>query len=74
MDCARVGVWWDHIERRKNTILSLLELFDDRFVHYPSMMKTKTGRKKAEKAWSYVLEFKKEMMEQATCEALLESS
>jgi uncharacterized protein len=58
-------------ERRKNTILTFVEIMDDRFVHYPGLMKTKTGKKEADKAWAYMLEFKEGMLEQADCEAIL---
>jgi uncharacterized protein len=57
--------------RRYNTILKFLELVEYRFVHYPGLMKTKTGKKEADKAWAYMLEFKMGMLEQANCEAIL---
>jgi uncharacterized protein len=58
-------------DRRNNTILTFLQLVDDRFVLYPGLMKTRTGKKEADKAWAYILEFKKGMLEQADCEAIL---
>jgi uncharacterized protein len=58
-------------DRRHNTILNFVELMDQRFVHYPGMMKTQTGKKEAEKAWACMLEFKKGMLQQADCEVIL---
>jgi uncharacterized protein len=58
-------------DRRNNTILTFLQLVDDRFVLYPGLMKTKTGKKEADRAWAYMLEFKKGMLEQADCEPIL---
>lgn len=51
--------------------MSLVSLMDERFVHYPRLMKTKTGKKDAKKAWKYMLEFRKSMLEQVDCEALM---
>ncbi|KAF2826201.1 aquaporin-like protein [Ophiobolus disseminans] len=45
-------------------VKSVLELIDGRFVHFPRLMKIKTGRKEAEKAWALVEEFKAELLEQ----------
>jgi uncharacterized protein len=61
-------------QRRNNTILTLIELVDDRFVHYPKLMKTQTASKEAKKAWAYMLEFRRGMLAQTDCEALLSSS
>ncbi|KAH3909739.1 hypothetical protein HBH56_151640 [Parastagonospora nodorum] len=57
---------------RKNTTMTLAERMNKRFVHYPGLMKTETGRVKAERAWEYMVQFKKGMEEQADCEAILQ--
>lgn len=75
MGTARAAVYGGfHEQRKKNAILTLVDLINDRFVHYPEMMKTETGRKEAKKAWAYMLEFRKGMLEQADREALLQSA
>jgi hypothetical protein len=38
------------------------------------MNKMKTGKKEADNAWKYMLEFRRGMLEQADCEALLQSA
>jgi uncharacterized protein len=75
MGTARAAVFGGiHKQREKNTILTLVDLMDDRFVNYPKMMKTETGRKEAKKAWAYMLEFRKGKLEHADCEVLLQSA
>jgi hypothetical protein len=59
--------------RRHDTILTLVQWMDVRFVHYPGRMKTETGRREAEMAWVYMLEFKEGMLKQAHCEDILQA-
>jgi uncharacterized protein len=59
--------------RRHDTILTLVQLMDERFVHYKGRMKTETGRREAEMAWVYMLEFKEGMLKQAHCEDVLQA-
>tara|TARA_R110002003_G_scaffold214_27_gene16202 strand:- start:6454 stop:7182 length:729 start_codon:yes stop_codon:yes gene_type:complete len=59
--------------RRHGTILTLVRLMDERSVHHPGRMKTETGRREAEMAWVYMLEFKEGMLKQAHCEDVLQA-
>jgi len=59
-------------KRRKNTIMTLVELMDVRLAHYPGMMKTEMGKARAESAWEYMVQFKKGIEEQADCETILQ--
>jgi len=56
----------------EETALGMLKLVDERFVHYLRLMKTKTGKKEAEKAWTFMQEFTEGLLEQADCEDILE--
>ncbi|KAH7073766.1 hypothetical protein BKA63DRAFT_576096, partial [Paraphoma chrysanthemicola] len=57
--------------RRHDTILSLVALMDERFVHYAGRMKTDTGREEAERAWAFMLEFWEGMLREADCEGVI---
>jgi uncharacterized protein len=75
MGIARASVYGGtNPGRRNNTILTLVDLIDKRFVHYPALMKTKTGTKWAKKHWVCMVEFRHRILAQADCDAVLRSS
>lgn len=49
------------------TILSIVHRIDTRLVHYVGLMKTKGGRKEAEKRWAQMLEFREGLVGQTDC-------
>ena len=55
------------------SIVESLKLVDERFAHYPGLMKTKTGKKDAEKAWGVMQAFREGLLEQVDCEEILEA-
>lgn len=56
----------------ERTILEMVRLVDERFVHYVGLMKTKTGRKEAERRWGQMLEFRDGLVSQTNCAVGLE--
>jgi uncharacterized protein len=51
----------------KKTILEVVDRIDKRLVHYVGLMKTKSGRKEAEKRWARMLEFREGLLVQTDC-------
>ncbi|KZM26004.1 Aldehyde dehydrogenase (NAD(+)) [Ascochyta rabiei] len=70
---ARLGAFGIHAEKRSETILSMVHLIDTRFVHYVGLMKTKGGKKEAEKRWAQMLEFRDGLVNQTNCSVGLRS-
>jgi uncharacterized protein len=71
---ARLSMFGSGDPRRGHeTLLSMVQLIDKRFVHYVGLMKTKSGRKEAEKRWSQMLDFKEGIVSQTDCSAGLRS-
>jgi uncharacterized protein len=64
---ARLGVM------SKTTILEAVNRMDTRLRHYPGLMKTKTGKKEAERRWAQMLEFKEGLLLQSDCSVGLEA-
>jgi uncharacterized protein len=58
---ARLGV------QNKETILEMVHTMDTKLVHYAGSMKTKSGKKEAEKRWSQMLEFRECFISQTDC-------
>jgi uncharacterized protein len=58
---ARLGV------QNKETILEMVHTMDAKLVHYAGSMKTKSGKKEAEKRWSQMLEFRECFISQTDC-------
>lgn len=56
----------------KTTVLEALNRMDTRLCHYVGLMKTKTGRKEAERRWAQMLEFKQGLLLQSDCSVGLE--
>ncbi|KAJ4340870.1 hypothetical protein N0V87_002224 [Didymella glomerata] len=57
----------------KTTILEAVNRMDTRLRHYPGLMKTKTGKKEAERRWAQMLEFKEGLLLQSDCSVGLEA-
>jgi uncharacterized protein len=57
----------------KTTILEAVNRMDIRLRHYPGLMKTKTGKKEAERRWAQMLEFKEGLLLQSDCSVGLEA-
>ncbi|KAF9700864.1 hypothetical protein EKO04_000374 [Ascochyta lentis] len=71
---ARLGAFGSvHAGRSSDTILSMVHLIDKRCVHYVGLMKTKGGKKEAEKRWAQMLEFRDGLVSQTNCSAGLRS-
>lgn len=51
----------------KGTILEMVNRMDTRLVHYPGLMKTKGGRKEADRRWMQMLEFREGFLAQTDC-------
>ena len=58
---AQLGV------QNKETILEMVHTMDTKLVHYAGLMKTKSGKKEAEKRWSQMLEFRESFISQTDC-------
>lgn len=58
---AQLGV------QNKETILEMVHTMDTKLVHYAGLMKTKSGKKEAEKRWSQMLEFRERIINQTDC-------
>lgn len=56
---ARLGA------QNKETILEMLHRMDTRLVHYAGLMKTKGGKKEAERRWVQMLEFREGLISQS---------
>jgi uncharacterized protein len=75
MGIARASVCGGtNTSRRNNTISTLVDLIDKRFVQYPALVKTNTGTKWTKKHWVYMVEFRDRMLAQSDCDAVLRSS
>ncbi|KAF1923752.1 uncharacterized protein M421DRAFT_425455 [Didymella exigua CBS 183.55] len=57
----------------KTTILEAVNRMDTRLCHYVELMKTKTGRKEAERRWAQMLEFREGLLLQVDCSVGLEA-
>lgn len=57
--------------RRKQSIQTSVQLHHERFQYYPGLMKTRTGRAKAERQWSWMRQFRKEWHEDTDVSAVL---
>ncbi|KAL1607259.1 hypothetical protein SLS59_002222 [Nothophoma quercina] len=55
------------VASEKKTILEVVDRMDRRLAHYVGLMKTKSGRKEAEKRWAQMLEFKEGLLGQTDC-------
>lgn len=58
---ARLGA------QNKGTILEMVHRMDTTLVHYAGLMKTKGGRKEAERRWVQMLEFREGLLAQTDC-------
>ena len=58
---AQLGV------QNKETILEMVHTMDTKLVHYAGLMKTKSGKKEAEKRWSQMLDFRECFISQTDC-------
>lgn len=56
----------------KTTILEAVHRMDSRLRYYPDLMKTKTGRKEAERRWARMLDFKEALVLHTDCSVGLE--
>lgn len=70
---ARLGMFGDVHAERSGTILLMVHYIDTRLVHYVALMKTKSGKKEAEKRWAQMLEFRDELVSQTDCSMGLQS-
>ncbi|KAJ4989054.1 YpgQ [Stagonosporopsis vannaccii] len=64
---ARLGA------RKQGTLLEMVHRMDARLVHYAGLMKTKAGRKEAERRWVQMLEFREGLLGQMDCSVGLEA-
>lgn len=64
---ARLGA------RKQGTLLEMVYRMDSILVHYAGLMKTKAGRKEAERRWVQMLEFREGLLGQMDCSVGLEA-
>lgn len=70
---ARLGMFGCVNAEKSETILSMVHHIDTRLVHYVGLMKTKSGKKEAEKRWAQMLEFRDELVSETDCSMGLQS-
>lgn len=58
--------------RGTGTVRRVVHIVDERHARYLEMMKTRTGKKEAEKRWETVEEIRDQIVKQANCEDVLE--
>ena len=61
------------IASERTTILEVVNRMDTRLLHYIRLMKTKSGKKEAERRWAQMLEFKEGLVGQTDCSAGLKT-
>lgn len=64
---ARLAVSVSMGSKKDQTILEMVHRMDSKLVHYVGLMKTKGGRKEAERRWAQMLEFKEGFLGQTDC-------
>jgi uncharacterized protein len=58
--------------RGTDTVRRVVHIVDERHARYPEMMKTRTGKKEADKRWENMEEIRDQIVKQANCEDVLE--